>query len=44
MVVGSPRGLILSPLLFLILVLDLEEWVTEGHILSHANDTSSYVI
>ena len=40
--VGSPQGSVISPLLFLIMVSDLEEWVSEGSILSYADDTTCY--
>lgn len=42
--IGSPQGSGLSPLLFLILVSDLEEWVTEGILITYADDTSGYVV
>ena len=42
--VGSPQGSVLSPLLFLIMVADLEEWLSEGSGLSYADDTSCYAI
>jgi len=42
MTVGSPQGSAISPLLFLILVADVEEWVTEGTLLTYADDTSVY--
>jgi len=40
----SPQGSILSPLLFLIMVADLENWVSEGSILTYADDTTCYVV
>jgi len=40
--VGSPQGSVISPLLFLIMVADLEDWVTEGTTLSYADDTTVY--
>ena len=42
--IGSPQGSVISPLLFSIMVADLEEWVTEGVVLSYADDTSCYAI
>ena len=42
--VGSPQGSILSPLLFLIMVADMEEWVKEGILICYADDTSVYAI
>lgn len=39
---GSPQGSILSPLLFLTLVSDIEEWLTKVKILSYADDTTLY--
>ena len=40
--VGSPQGSVVSPLLFLILVADIGEWVSEGSLMSYADDTSIY--
>jgi hypothetical protein len=42
--VGSPQGSILSPLLFLILTSDMPEVVTEGTIVTYADDTTVYVM
>ena len=42
--VGSPQGSVISPLLFLIMVADLEEWLTTGAALSFADDTTVYAI
>lgn len=42
--VGSPQGSILSPLLFLVMVADLEEWITKGSVLSYADDTTCYCV
>ena len=39
---GSPQGSVISPLLFLIMVADLEEWVSEGKTLTYADDTTCY--
>ncbi len=39
---GSPQGSVVSPLLFLILVADIEEWITEAKALSYADDTTVY--
>ena len=42
---GSPQGSIISPLLFLIMVADLEEWVgKEAQVIAYADDTSVYVV
>lgn len=41
--IGSPQGSILSPLLFLVMVADVQEWIDHGEILSYADDTSCYV-
>ena len=41
---GSPQGSILSPVLFLLLVADIEEWTTEGFFLGYADDTSYFAI
>ena len=40
--VGSPQGSVISPLLFLLLTADMEEWVTEGATLTYADDTTCY--
>ena len=42
--VGSPQGSIISPLLFLIMVADLEEWLSSGSALSYADDTTVYAM
>ena len=42
--VGSPQGSVLSPLLFLIMVADLPEWVSSAMTLSYADDTTCYCI
>ena len=43
--VGSPQGSVISPLLFLILVADLEEWAGDGvQVIAYADDTSVYII
>ena len=42
--VGSPQGSIVSPLLFLILVADIEEWVSSGIVVGYADDTTVYCI
>ncbi len=39
---GSPQGSVISPLLFLILVADIEEWVSKAKALSYADDTTVY--
>ena len=42
---GSPQGSVISPLLFLIMVADVEEWVGGGvRVISYADDTSVYVV
>ena len=42
---GSPQGSVISPLLFLVMVADLEEWLEEGvQVITNADDTSVYVI
>ncbi len=41
--VGSPQGSVISPLLFLILTADLEEWVSQGRTVTYADDTTCYV-
>ena len=42
---GSPQGSVISPLLFLIMVADLEEWVDEAvQVITYADDTSVYVV
>lgn len=40
--IGSPQGSIISPLLFLVMVADIGEWVSNGMILSYADDTTCY--
>ena len=42
--IGSPQGSVISPLLFLILVADMEEWVTDGVVIGYADDTTVYCI
>ncbi len=39
---GSPQGSVISPLLFLILVADIEDWITKAKALSYADDTTVY--
>ena len=41
--VGSPQGSVISPLLFLILTADLEEWVSQGRTVTYADDMSYYM-
>jgi hypothetical protein len=41
---GSPQCLILSPLVFLILTSDMPEALTEGTIVTLADDTTVYVM
>ena len=38
---GSPQGSVLSPLLFLVMVADLGEWVSEARVMSYADDTNT---
>ena len=40
---GSPQGAILSPLIFIIFIGDLELWVSSAIIKAYADDISSYV-
>jgi len=40
--IGCPQGSVISPLLFLIMVADIEEWVSEAKVLTYADDTSCY--
>jgi hypothetical protein len=40
--VGSPQGSVLSPLLFLILTADINEWVSNGSVCSYADDTTCF--
>jgi hypothetical protein len=42
--VGSPQGSVLSPLLFLIMTCDLEEWLSEGSAVTFADDTTCYAM
>ena len=42
--IGSPQGSGLSPLLYLILVADQNEWITTGYTQLYADDTIGYVI
>jgi len=42
--IGSPQGSVLSPLLFLVMVSDLEQWVTNASIVSYADDTTCYTM
>ena len=39
---GSPQGSCLSPLLYITLVADLDDWLTEGNIIAYADDSSVY--
>ena len=42
---GSPQGSVISPLLFLIMVADVEEWVNkEVQVIAYADDTSVYIV
>ena len=40
--VGSPQGSCLSPLLYVTLVADLDEWISGGTIVAYADDTTIY--
>ena len=40
--VGSPQGSCLSPLLYITLVADLDEWISKGEITAYADDSSIY--
>ncbi len=40
--IGSPQGSVISPLLFLILVADIETWISKAKALSYADDTTVY--
>jgi hypothetical protein len=42
--VGSPQGSLISPLLFLIMTCDLEEWLSEGSAVTLADDTTCYAM
>jgi hypothetical protein len=44
MKVGSPQGSKLSPLLYLIMIADQNEWILDGFLLIYADDTLGYVI
>ena len=44
MAAGSPQGSVLSPLLFLIMVADLGEWVTDASVMSYADDTNATAV
>jgi len=39
---GSPQGSVLSPLLFLVMIADAEEWISEACIITYADDNSIY--
>jgi len=39
--VGSPQGSILSPLLFIIYLADINDWLTDGAAFSYADDTAA---
>lgn len=41
--IGSPQGSILSPLLFIILTSDMGEAVSDGTIITYADDTTVYI-
>ncbi len=43
-VTGSPQGSVISPLLFLILVADIEAWITKAKAISYADDTTVYCV
>jgi hypothetical protein len=40
--VGSPQGSVISPLLFLIMNCNLEEWLSKGSAVTFADDTTCY--
>lgn len=39
---GSPQGSVMSPILFLVMVADIEEWISVANVLSYADDTTIY--
>jgi len=41
--IGTPQGSVLSPLLYLIMVSDIEEWITSGKLTCFADDSTLYV-
>ena len=41
---GSPQGSKLSPLLFLIMICDIEEWLQHGTAIGYADDTTCFAI
>ena len=41
---GSPQGSILSPILFLTLISDIEEWVSGVSVICYADDTSIFAV
>ena len=41
---GSPQGSCLSPLLYITLVADLDEWISEGSVIAYADDSSVYSV
>ena len=40
--IGSPQGSCLSPLLYITLVADLDEWISQGTGVGYADDCSIY--
>ncbi len=43
-VVGSPQGSCLSPLLYITLVADMDEWLEKVNVVAYADDSSVYAI